>query len=82
MLPELQPYELEVGPLADALVWADMTTGPTGQAVTVEERLTEILRRYAEESPIHRAIEEAAGDITAAVSRVNTRLKVSGNQPI
>lgn len=78
MLPELQAYELEVGPVADALIWADMTTGPTGQTVPVEERLAEILRRYAEESPVHRAIEEASEDIKTAVSRVQRRLTESG----
>lgn len=77
MLPELQPYELEVGPVADALIWADMTTGPTGQVVTVEERLAEILRRYTAESPVHKAIEEASADIVAAVNRVRIRLTKS-----
>ncbi len=78
MLPELRPYELEVGPVADALIWADMTTGPTGLTVTVEDRLAEILRRYTDESPVHRAIEEASADIVAAVSRVQRRLTESG----
>lgn len=78
MLPELQSYELEVGPVADALIWADMTTGPTGQTVNVEERLAEILRRYTADSPVHRAIEEASADIVAAVSRVQRRLTRSG----
>jgi len=78
MLPELQAYQLEVGPVADALIWADMTTGPTGQTVTVEERLAEILRRYTAESPVHKAIEEASADIVAAVSRVQRRLTDPG----
>ena len=77
MLPELRSYELEVGPVPDALIWADMTTGPTGQTVSVEERLAEILRRYTAESPVHRAIEEASADIVAAVSRVQKRLTTS-----
>lgn len=77
-LPELSSYELEVGPVADGLIWADMTTGPTGQTVTVEDRLTEILRRYSSDSPVHRAIEEASADIVAAVSRVEGRLADSG----
>lgn len=29
------------------IAWADMTTGPAGQTVTVEERLDEICSRYA-----------------------------------
>lgn len=74
MLPELSSYELEIGPVADALIWADMTTGPTGQTVTVEDRLAEILRRYDADNPVHRAIEEASGDIVAAVRRVQIRL--------
>jgi len=78
MLPELRSYELEVGPVADALIWADMTTGPTGRTVTVEDRLAEILRRYTPESPVHRAIEEASPDIVAAVSRVQKRLTEYG----
>lgn len=78
ILPELRAYELEVGPVADALIWADMTTGPTGQTVTVDVRLAEILSRYTEESPVHKAIEEASADIVAAVHRVETRLSESG----
>lgn len=74
LLPELDHYELEVGPVADALVYADMTTGPTGGVMTVEERLAEILRRYKPESPVHRAISEARHELEAAVSRVEQRI--------
>lgn len=74
LLPELAPYELEVGPVADALIFADMTTGPTGKAVSVEDRLSEILRRYSEDDPVHRAISEASTEIEAAVSRAELRL--------
>lgn len=74
LLPELTAYESEVGPVADALIYADMTTGPTGKAVSVEDRLAEILRRYSEEDPVHRAITEATKEIEAAVSRVQQRL--------
>lgn len=77
MLPELRTYELEVGPVTDALIWADMTTGPTGRTVDVEERLAEILRRYTADSPVHKAIEEASANIVAAVSRVEGRLAAS-----
>lgn len=74
LLPELDQYHPEVGPVADALVYADMTTGPTGAAVTVEERLYEILCRYKPDNPVHRAIADASGEIEAAVSRVERRL--------
>lgn len=74
LLLELGPYELEVGPVPDALIYADMTTGPTGGGVGVEERLAEILRRYHPEDPVYRATVEARGEIVAAVSRVEQRL--------
>ncbi len=74
LLLELAPYQLEVGPVADALIYADMTTGPTGKTVSVEHRLAEILRRYEQQDPVHRAIAEASDEIEAAVSRVEARL--------
>jgi hypothetical protein len=43
-------------PVLDALVCADMTTGPAGQTYNFDERMDEILRRYPPESPVHRAI--------------------------
>jgi hypothetical protein len=36
----------ELGPAHAVLWWADLTTGPQGQDVTVEDRLAEILARY------------------------------------
>lgn len=74
LLPELARYEVEVSLVADALVYADMTTGPTGAPVSVDERLAEILRRYEPGSPVHRAIRDASGELEAAVSRVERRL--------
>ena len=74
LLPQLDAYEPEHGAVADALIYADMTTGPTGTAMSVEDRLAEILRRYSKEDPVHRAITEASGEIEAAVSRVEQRL--------
>lgn len=69
------PPEFSV--VADALTFADMTTGPTGQAVTVEERLAEILERYPADHPVHEAISISSSRITAAVARIEARLKVS-----
>ena len=38
----------DLGQAHAVLWWADMTTGPTGQDVTVEDRLAEICERYAQ----------------------------------
>ena len=62
------------GDLADALTYCDMTTGPDGQRMPVEQRLAEILQRYGPGDVVHRAITRSAPEITAAVERVTRRL--------
>lgn len=50
----------EVDPfLVAALTYCDMTTGPDGTPLTVEERITEILSRYHPEDVVHRSIAHA-----------------------
>lgn len=77
----MQRYVREKGPVVDALVYADMTTGPTGAAVTVADRLTEILERYPLEHPVHRAIAHASLELVASVKRTQDRL-AAANQPM
>lgn len=48
------------------LWWADMTTGPQGQTVTVEERLAEICDRYGPGDVVTRFIERARPVLVAA----------------
>lgn len=49
----------DIGRAHAALWWADMTTGPDGQVVTVEQRLAEISSRYGPDDPVSRFIGEA-----------------------
>lgn len=50
----------EVDPfLVAALTYCDMTTGPDGTPLTVDERITEILSRYHPEDVVHRSIAHA-----------------------
>jgi|SRR5450755_3407748 hypothetical protein len=60
--------------LADALIYCDMTTGPDGQRLPVEQRLADIRDRYDAGSPVSRAIARSAPQLLAAVARVTTRL--------
>ena len=77
----LQSYVRETGPVADALIYADMTTGPTGNAVSVTDRLAEILKRYPPEHPVHRAITLASAELIASVQRTQQRL-AAADQPM
>ena len=74
LTPSLSAYDRETGPVADALIYADMTIGPTGETVTVTDRVAEILERYPREHPVHRAIARARAELVASVHRTQQRL--------
>ncbi|MDA3639939.1 HD domain-containing protein [Mycobacterium xenopi] len=54
----------------DALTFCDLTTGPDGSAVSVEDRLSDVLARYGPDDPVHRAVDAAREELLAAVGRV------------
>ena len=60
--------------LSDALIYCDMTTGPDGQHMTVEQRLAEIRSRYGPSHPVTRALARSEPQLTAAVNRVTRKL--------
>ncbi|MDH2389728.1 HD domain-containing protein [Streptomyces sp. HNM0663] len=75
---ELAEFEREDSPVLDALICADMTTGPAGQRFAFDRRIDEILDRYPEGSDVHTAISKARPYLAAAVERTYARL---GGQP-
>lgn len=72
MTPYDQPQSWS-GPVADALTWADQTTGPDGETVTVEQRMQETSARHGPGSPNERARAQRSPAIIAAV-RATERL--------
>ena len=67
-------FPAEHSAAADALTYADLTTGPRGQPMTVEARLAEILTRYAPGHVVHQSIGRAQPNLLATVRRVEQRL--------
>ncbi|MGY1631148.1 HD domain-containing protein [Geodermatophilus sp. SYSU D01186] len=63
------------GPLADALTYADQTTGPDGRPMRVDDRLADMLRRHGPDSPNGRAHPLRAPAVRAAVRRTEQRLQ-------
>ena len=61
------------GALPDALAWADQTTGPRGEALTLEERLADMLRRHGPDSPNARAHPRREQHLRAALARTEAR---------
>lgn len=61
----------------EELCFCDMTTGPAGQPMTVDERLADITSRYGPESIVGQFIEMACGELRATVGRVQARIDLA-----
>ena len=82
LVDALAEFEPEDGPLLDALTYADMTTGPAGQRVDLEERIAEILKRYPSDDAVHRAVSRSHPVLREAVDRTRARLTAVADQPM
>jgi HD domain-containing protein len=82
LVEELAAFPVEDGQVMDALTFADMTTGPAGQPMTLEERIEEVQRRYPPDDPVHRAIVRARPELQAAIDRIRERLDSAPAQPM
>lgn len=75
----LSAFVHEDGPVTDALIYSDMTAGPTGKRMTVPDRLNDIHARHAAEVPDLLARRLArVPRLLAAVERVEQRLGPDG----
>ncbi|MFI0371243.1 HD domain-containing protein [Actinomadura sp. 1N219] len=69
----IHEFGTEPPELIDSLIYCDMTTGPTGDQLAVEERLSEILTRYGNDHLVTRAIAISSRHLIEAVHRVQAR---------
>jgi putative nucleotidyltransferase with HDIG domain len=67
-------FPIERSAVADALVYCDLTTGPDGRSLTVEDRLSEIRSRYGAGSVVVRFVDRADEELVSAVRRTQRRL--------
>jgi hypothetical protein len=72
-------FPREESATADALWYADLTTGPDGQRFAVEARLAEIEAPYGPGDLVTRCVQCARPDMVAAVRRTEARL--AAHQP-
>jgi HD domain len=82
LVQELAAFPVEAGPVMDALTYADMTTGPAGQPMTLEQRVEEVQRRYPADDPVYKAIVRAQPLLQAAIDRTQQRLDGRLGQPM
>ena len=71
---ELDLYKREESWTADALIYCDLTTGPLGQPMTLEERIAEVEQRYGQ-GDIVTALRQATPSLAAAVASTQERLR-------
>jgi len=67
----------DVGPAHSVLWWADMTTGPGGEDMTVEERLKDICGRYESDDIISRFVRRARDVLLAAGQSPTGSIQIS-----
>jgi hypothetical protein len=60
-----------------AVTYCDFTTGPRGERLSPEERITEILSRYEPDSPVHRALQASAPHLLEQCREVTAALRAS-----
>lgn len=68
--------------LADLLTLSDMTCGPAGQAMSVDERVRDIFYRYPPRHHVHRAVKASAPALRRSAARAERRLRLAGPQPM
>jgi HD superfamily phosphodiesterase len=74
LLGKLQRFPQEDSAAADALTYADQTTGPQGQRFTIEQRFAELLDRHGPESPSVVVHHLRAPYLLAVARRVERRI--------
>lgn len=71
---QLAAFPPEESAVADLLTWCDLCTGPAGQRMTPERRISEIVERYGREHVVSRSVLSAHDDLLAVCDRVDTLL--------
>jgi hypothetical protein len=73
--PALRQFRVEDSHLLDALTYADQTTGPAGEPVTIQRRMSDMLRRHGPDSPNASVHYQRGPYLLAVGQRVEERLQ-------
>ena len=72
---ELAKFPQESSPVAAALIYCDLTTGPQGEPMRFEDRVAEMFARYGEDSLVSEALRRARPHLAAAVEATEELLR-------
>jgi len=69
--------------IARDILWtADAHTGPSGEPLTIDERIEEVRRRYGDDHPVTRCMNDSRSALQAAEARVAELIAAQRRQPI
>lgn len=71
---ELTEFKDEASLVTVALAYCDLTTGPSGERTTPEERLIDVAARYGEDSPVTRGLRTGWPELMDAAGQVKALL--------
>jgi hypothetical protein len=74
---DLAAFPSEDSSTSDALTYCDMTTSPTGERITLTNRLAEITERYGPEHLVVRCLQRAHGHLAGAVERIEQLIRAA-----
>jgi hypothetical protein len=75
---ELARYPREFSPVAAALVYCDLTTGPQGTPTCFDDRVAEVLQRYGDDSLVAEALRRSRPFLAEAVEATQELLRRHG----
>ena len=78
---QLEPFSFQQDLLSDAVTVADQTAGPNGVAMSITERMDDMLARHGSDSPNAQAHPRRGPYLLSAAARVATRMQQAGIAP-
>jgi hypothetical protein len=72
---EFSEFPAEHSLVADILTYSDLTSGPDGSQLTLDDRLREIRSRYGDDNVVVRGLDDSEGLIREAFARVESALQ-------
>ena len=75
---ELSRYRCEESLVSDLLTYCDLSTGPDGNVVSLDERLVEVSRRYGPDHVVTRGLLESEGALRASFACIEGLVRASG----
>lgn len=75
LIDQLLPFDRPDQYDLDMLTLADMSVGPAGQPMSVDDRIDEILTRYEPQHPVHRAVTKSREYLEECCQRASQRVR-------